>query len=276
MHNRVIADVISKYCGDSPRTWDKLLPYLIFIYNTTIHRTTQATPYRLVYGKEGQYPINLFFRKPHAEELTRDSFAEDLLRLFREAHASARESIGVNQRKQKDQYHKKVYGKPNEKQDKVWVYSKHEAKSREFFLPLEGPYVVLERTSEINYKVAKPSQMAKWKILHYNMLKPYLEEGDVWNPKEKKRTTALRSKGFLENPGVDQDEWEEKEFDKRPTHHNARLRRIAQRRRLNKRVDDNEPNLEELFHEQVVPEPNWIWEEIPPDGNRPEAPVAAD
>ena len=101
-HNRVIADVISKYCADNPRTWDKLLPYLKFIYNTTIHRTTQATPYSLVYGQERQYPIDLFYPKPH-DELTRDSFAEDLSRLFREAHASTRESLGVNQRRQKDQ-----------------------------------------------------------------------------------------------------------------------------------------------------------------------------
>ena len=113
----------------------------------------------------------------------------------------------------------------------------------------EGPYVVLERTSEVNYKVAKPSQMGKWGTL--------ME--DAWNPKEKKRTTALRSEGFLKNPGVDQDEWQEEELDTRPTHQNARMRSIAQRRRLNERSDDNVPNLEELFHKKVVPEPDWIW-----------------
>ena len=229
-----------------------------------------------MYGQECQCPIDLFYPKPHDEELTRDSFAEDLSRLFREAHASARESLGVNQRRQKDRYHKKVYGKPYEKQDKVWVYSKHKAKSRKFFLQLEGPCVVLERTSEVNYKVAKPNQMAKWRILHYNMLKPYLEEGDAWSPKEKKRTTALRSEGFLEHPGVDQDDWEEEGFDLRPTEQNARMRRLVQRRGQNERVDDDVPNLEGLFHEQVVTEPARVPEEIPNDGGRLEAPVTAD
>ena len=275
-HNRVIADVISKFCADNPRTWDKMLPYLSFIYNTTIHRTIQATPYSLVYGQECQYPIDLFYTKPHDEELTGDSFAEDLSRLFSEAHASARESLGINQRRQKDQYHKKVYGKPYEKQDKVWVYSKHKAKSRKFILPWEGPYVVLERTSEVNYKVAKPSQMGKWRLLHYNMLKPYLEEGDAWSPKEKKRTTALRSEGFLEHPGVDQDDWEEEGFDLRPTEQNARMRRLVQRRGRNERVDDDVPNLEELFQEQVVTEPARVPEEIATDEGRLEAPVTAD
>ena len=80
----------------------------------------------------------------------------------------------------------------------------------------------------------------------------YLEEGDAWNPKEKKRTTALRSEGFLENSGIDQDEWEEEQVDIRPTHQNSRMRRIAQRRKLNERVDDDVPNSEELFHDQVL------------------------
>ena len=49
-HKRVIADVISKYCADNPKTWDTVLPYLNFVYNTTIHRTTGATPFNLVHG----------------------------------------------------------------------------------------------------------------------------------------------------------------------------------------------------------------------------------
>ena len=214
----------------------------------------------------------MFCPKPHDEELTRDSFAEDLSRLVRGAQASARESLGVIQRRQKDQYHKKVYGKPHEKQNKEWVYSKHKAKCRKFFLPWEGPYVVLQRTSEVSYKVAKPNQMAKYMILHYNKLKPYLEEGDAWNPKEKKRTTALRSECFLENPGVNQDKWEEQELDVHPTHQHARMRRIVQRRRLNEQCEETWRN---CFAIKRIPETDGIPEEVSPDGNMPEAPVSA-
>ena len=54
------------------------------------------------------------------------------------------------------------------------------------------------------------------------------------------------------------------------------MRRIVQRRTLNERVDDDVPNLEEMFREQDVPEPDGIPKEAPPDGNKPESPVAAD
>ena len=90
--------VISKYCAENPKTWDTILPFLSFVYNATIHRTTVATPFGLVFGQECQYPIDLFYAKPHDEVLTKDGFAEELElgELFRDAHSSAREILGTD------------------------------------------------------------------------------------------------------------------------------------------------------------------------------------
>ena len=62
-YNDMMTKVISKYCGENPKTWDMMLPYLSFVYNTTIHQTTGGTPFSLVYGQECQYPIDLFYAK---------------------------------------------------------------------------------------------------------------------------------------------------------------------------------------------------------------------
>ena len=43
------------------RTWDTTLPYLNFVYNTTINRLTGATPFSMVHGQECQYPVDLFY-----------------------------------------------------------------------------------------------------------------------------------------------------------------------------------------------------------------------
>ena len=58
--NRCMADVLSKYCAECPGDWDELLPYITFAYSTSVHKTTNATSFSLVYGQECQYPINLF------------------------------------------------------------------------------------------------------------------------------------------------------------------------------------------------------------------------
>ena len=103
-HNCVDADVLSKYCAENPRDWDTLLPYVNFVYNTTIHRTTGATPFSLVYGQECQYPFDLFYPKPHGQERTQNEFVDWLNRQFREANSHARELLGVNQNRQKDRF----------------------------------------------------------------------------------------------------------------------------------------------------------------------------
>ena len=59
-----------------------------------------------------------------------DSFAEDLSRLFREAHASARESLRAKPAEAKKLVLQESLGEIIWKQDKVRAYSKHEAKSR--------------------------------------------------------------------------------------------------------------------------------------------------
>ena len=215
-HNRVIADVISKYCADNPRTWDTVLPLLNFVYNTTIHRTTGATPSNLVHGQECQYPIDLFYPKPYDEVPTQDGFVEWLDEQFRDAHSSACELPGTNQRRQKDQYRKRVHGEPYATGDKVWVWAKEKIKSKKFFLPWDGPYVVLAKVSEVNYKVAKPSTPAKVRYLHFNMLhfnilhfKPYVEENPQSNEaSHPKRPTPSRSVRFFDDPVISDDELE--------------------------------------------------------------------
>ena len=88
--SRVITDTISKYCAENPRTWYLVLPYVNFAYNTTVHKTTRARPFRLVYGEECQYGIDLFNPKPIDYEYTEaGDFATWLHETFREAHAQA-------------------------------------------------------------------------------------------------------------------------------------------------------------------------------------------
>ena len=172
--NRVIADTVSKYCADNPRTWDEYLPYVTFVYNTTVHKTTKVTPFSLVYGQECQYPIDLFYPKPIDHEYKDGGdFATNLHETFREVQANARQVLGSTQKRRKDLYHKKVYGEPYKEGDKVWLFSPHKAKSRKFFLPWEGPFVVGERLNEVVYKIWKETKPSKWFTVHFNRLKPY-------------------------------------------------------------------------------------------------------
>ena len=93
-HNRVVADVISEYYANNPSSWDQMIPYLNFVYNTTVHKTTRQTPLSLVFGQDCKYPIDMLLPKAPGHEIVKDEFTRWLNEQFREAHTSARETLG--------------------------------------------------------------------------------------------------------------------------------------------------------------------------------------
>ena len=155
-HNRVIADVLSKYCAENPQDWDTMLPYVNFVYNTTIHRTTGATPFSLVYGQECQYPIDLFYPKPHDQKRTQNEFVDWLDRQFREAHSHARELLGVNRNRQKDQFHKNILENHTKSMTKFGFSQNIKLKQKNSFFRGRDRTLSLRELRKLITKLVKP------------------------------------------------------------------------------------------------------------------------
>ena len=100
--NRVLADTLSKYSAEKPQEWDVYLPYITFVYNTTVHRIKGATPYSMVFGREAQYPIDLFVPKPPGDpRLKLGENAEKLNEGLYEIHREAQMTMRIEQRRQR-------------------------------------------------------------------------------------------------------------------------------------------------------------------------------
>ena len=178
-NNRVVADVVSKYCSNNPSSWDQMTPYLNFVYNTTVHKTTGQTPFSLVFGQECKHPIDLLLPKATGHEIANYEFTRWLNEQFRQAQMNARETLGYKPETQKNLYQKNVFGEELKPGEKVWLFAPEKAKSRKCFLPWVGPYNIIERTSEVNYKISKNKNSKKWQIVHSNRLKPVKEEDEL-------------------------------------------------------------------------------------------------
>ena len=150
-----------------------------FVYNTTVHKTTGQTPFSLVFRQECKYPIDLLFPKTPGHEIANYEFTRWLNEQFREAHMNVIETLGYRQRRQKDLSQKNVFGEELKPGEKVRLFASQKAKSRKFFLPSIGPYNIIERTSEVNYKISKDTNSKKLQIVHYNRLKPVKEEDEL-------------------------------------------------------------------------------------------------
>ena len=180
--NRVIADRLSKYCAEKPQEWDVYLPYITYVYNTTVHRTIGATPYSMIFGREAQYPIDLFVPKPPGDpRLKLGEHAEELNERLYEIHREAQLTMGTEQRRQREYFNRRVHGELFKEGDLIWLFEPHKAKSRKFYLPWHGPFEVLSRTSEVTYMICKRGNKEKWQKVHFNRLKPYRGNSEVRN-----------------------------------------------------------------------------------------------
>ena len=141
-----------------------MLPYQSFVYNTTVHRTKGHTPFSLVYGQECKYPIDLLLPEAPSHEIQSYEFTRWLEEQFLEAHMNARETLGRNQERKKDGYHKEVFGESYRNGYRGWQFAPHNAKSGNFFLPWDGPHVVLEKTSDVHYKISKTGSSNQWQM----------------------------------------------------------------------------------------------------------------
>ena len=206
-----------------------------------------------------QYSIDLFYPKSDNSNPT-IPFVEWLDGQFREAHMQARNFLGHNQKRQKDRFHKKVFGKPYKTEEEVWMFAKHRQKSKKFYNNWVGPYyVVLKRAWEVNYKFAKTTGKTKWKIVYFNNLKPYVDEDNI--PRRQLRPRSQPPSGHLEEDEDSlEDDGKDEEEDRGPTTRgapseispgfaNAKLQ--ARTKQRQQALPDYGPELQDLFGEET-------------------------
>ena len=64
--NCTLQDMLAKYVSDHQRDWDKHLPLIMMAYHSSVHASTQHTPFYLLLAHEVQLPVDVMFgREPH-------------------------------------------------------------------------------------------------------------------------------------------------------------------------------------------------------------------
>ena len=81
-YNKTMFGLLRTLTPADKKNWPRLLPELVFWYNTTAHSTTGHSPYLLLFGRDPQLPIDDFVES--GRDHTSSSTAEDYLRSHRQ------------------------------------------------------------------------------------------------------------------------------------------------------------------------------------------------
>ena len=179
-------------------------------------------------------------------------------------HSHVQATMGREQRRQRDYSNKKVHGDPFKPGDLVWLFER--AKSRNFYLLWQGHYEVLNRTSEVTYKICKKGRPERWTKVHFNRLKPYIGELEV---RRSKRNEARPMRLYEEIPSVSDES--DKEMEDRPSHvfSGASAETRANCKRLRFTFEKSPVVIEESQSENDDREVSHPYEEISPRQHSP-------
>lgn len=171
--NRTVQDMLAKYVADHQRDWDMHLPLVMMAYRSSVHGSSQYTPYYLMFGQDVRLPVDVMFGRPpnHQEEVS--EYVRRLRETLEEAHEHAREHLKAAQRRQKDYYDKRTAGEQIQVGDRVFLCEPAVKKGRtkKLLSPWQGPYVVRKRIGDVAYRIQLEDNPRKRKVVHFNRLK---------------------------------------------------------------------------------------------------------
>ena len=171
--NRTLKHMLATTLRNHPFDWENRLRKVCMAYNTSVHSTTGYTPFYLMFGREARLPIDIAYctKQPVAESA--GGYATRMKQSLTEAYDDVRINQGVSHRKQSQIYNKKVHGEPYSTGDLVWLHNPAvpTGESRKLYHPWTGPYRVIDKISEANYRIKEVYGKKEPSVVHFNRLK---------------------------------------------------------------------------------------------------------
>ena len=154
--------------------WVEALPVIAFAYNSTPHTSTGFTPFELTYGTN----LPSISHKPTANSnLDEDKYnAEHLLEKINGYTQLANEAMLRAQKHQTEQYNKNKNETKRYDIGELVLLSREGLKvttSTKYLHPYIGPYKIIEKHTNDNYKLELPPMMRIYNVFHASKLAPY-------------------------------------------------------------------------------------------------------
>ena len=146
--NKTIIQLLAKMAGQNYGNWDRMLPYVVHQYNTTVQDSTGFAPYEVLFGCSP--------RLPHLEvrdqEVASGTVLDRMLLGFDYIRKIANQNLEKARKKQKSQYDRDRSDIDFRVGDRVMLVDlKIKSAGRKLYPKNLGPYTVLKKSSPVNY-----------------------------------------------------------------------------------------------------------------------------
>ncbi|KAE9522252.1 hypothetical protein AGLY_017349, partial [Aphis glycines] len=148
--NKIICNSLSHYVNENQKDWSLYYKMIIFAYNTSPSSRLKVSPFYLLHGIEATQPIDN--KLTTEDELFDFTKALKQLQKIRDTIPKIVEKEQAVQKKQYDISHKNIYFKPGQKVLIKFDFNEKD-KSKKLANKYRGPFTIIEKISDVNYKV---------------------------------------------------------------------------------------------------------------------------
>ena len=165
--------MMRKTCKDRDR-WDDYLPYACFAFRDAVHSATQFSPFQLLLGRNVRGPLSLIKSQLTGETKGTTKVVEFVDKLKEKLTLAWDMAAGHDEEakaKSKSYFDRRATTRTFEVGDTVMTL---EPSPTDKFQPQwNGPYKIVEKVTEVTYRVFMPDRRKKEKLFHVNGLKAW-------------------------------------------------------------------------------------------------------
>ena len=166
--HQTMGDYLKTYCDNAPAEWTDFLPSLRFALNTRVHSSTKMSPYFMTYMEHPMFPWSQNQHLSYSE-----SEVASRILLLQHARKLISENSDEAKAASKRAYDIKTKARKFAPGDDVLLHFPDPPKgtSRKLYTPWRGIYTIVEKTSDLIYKLRKKG--GRIKTAHINRIKYY-------------------------------------------------------------------------------------------------------
>ncbi|GAB4816721.1 hypothetical protein N2152v2_003767 [Parachlorella kessleri] len=179
--HRTLEEMLRAFVDEEHTNWDELLPLCEFAYNSSEHRSTGQTPFRMMNGREPPTPAALLSKAGLPREPSDVATAAWLVKMHR-AWESARRALAqaaATQKRYADKHRRPTAVKVG---DQVKMERKFILKTRagggpkgKLNPPWVGPFTVIDMVSPNAAKLQLPDTWRMHPVVNVSRLEPYYD-----------------------------------------------------------------------------------------------------
>ena len=245
--NRTIEESLAKYACEHHNTWSDYLPLVMMAYRSSIHSVTKYSPFYLLLGRSCALQIDCMYQTIQTKICpTLSDYVGCLKDELQTCHELFRESMDVEQERQKTYYDRSTFGPQYEVGDLVMMINPtmKTGQTKKFKSFYSEPQVKREIINDLNF-VFEDVKTKKQQKVHYDRLKRFNSRSATTDKQEPKK--AKSEPRISQNDLTDGNDFVEVEVD------TPRMNDTG-RREVNPEENNNQINHSTEAHNETVQE----------------------